>query len=635
MKNIAVLGFLVLILVATLVWWATDGHGGRALESKRTAISAENPRGGSLVGVRPSDTFRATSSDTAGAPRATNIVVVSAQGQPIAEATVRIGEHAELRTGSDGSVSTRAARPIRIVAWARGWFPNRRTVFGRDPGTVRIALKPGMALAGVVVLDDSGAAAAGAVVQSGPLERIADEHGRFELPAAPSRFRVRYPGYYPTYAGLHPARPTIEVRLGRGVTVSGRVMDENGRPVANAKVVAARNTKLGTIFTTSAWRRATVRTDRDGRYTLRGVPGTKTYIWTVAASAFGYRFGMGTTFDSRTAGPHERPIVVRPRAHVVVSIVPATRARITVDGVPAERQPDQTYIAAPVAVGVRKLLVRALGYRTTERDVAVREGARHDITVNLTDGAVLQGVVVDTRDRPVAGAFVGFGEKLDATARTDTRGRFLMRGLLTGPGPLTVEYEAAGFLTSVIDNVTPGDATLRVVLRAGPRVVGRLDPVPAYRRFAPLVIWGDDDAMSGWIPVDDHGRFEIRWAPANEPFWLRIKHGNVPLIWSGLKVAPEQVLDLGVLRPRAGFTLSGRVEDDQGRPLVATIDCASVPSDLGITHGTSSGTDGEFSIRHLPPIEVELAAKADGYEPTTVRVRTDGGRARIRLRPKG
>lgn len=331
--------------------------------------------------------------------------------------------------------------------------------------------------------------------------------------------------------------------------------------------------------------------------------------------------------------------MVEPRAHIVFRTDIEAR-RISVDDIPARRQPDGTFVAVPVAPGTRRYVVFAPGTPGAEGEITIREGRRHELDVRLTEGATLRGVVVDSRGRTIAGAWVRFtatdvDRDFDAWAYTDRDGRFLIRGLRDArAGYVRVEAEGAGYVTAVVPSIrVPGDP-VRIVLRTGPRVVGQLDPVPAYRRFSPLLVWGEDEAMSGWIPVDDEGRFEIRWAPPDEPFWLRIRHGKVPLLWRDLKVAPEQVLDLGTIRPRTGVTLSGRVEDESGAPLIATVTYRSVPADLEISADTESGTDGEFSFADLAPMEIEITAEANAHEPATARVRTDGGRVLLRLRAK-
>ena len=120
------------------------------------------------------------------------------------------------------------------------------------------------------------------------------------MPPGPSTLVVSAPGRDSVVRGSVRAREG-EVRdvgtitLGRGLVLSGIVVDAEGQPVANADVVAAPRPVFG--LTGVLFGSAPVRAAADGRFEIAGLPPTEDVI--VAA-----RRDSGSTVDpARPRGP--------------------------------------------------------------------------------------------------------------------------------------------------------------------------------------------------------------------------------------------------------------------------------------------------------------------------------------------
>lgn len=139
---------------------------------------------------------------------------------------------------------------VNVVAWCKGRFETRGTVPGFSPGTnefrLDLQLAEGFALSGRV-MDQRGMPVAGAKLYTdwSPSEILAHTgaDGSFTIDGATDRMDLltaRKEGYAPASLDLQrpeaDARERIELVLLEGKTVSGRVIDEQGAPVAEALV---------------------------------------------------------------------------------------------------------------------------------------------------------------------------------------------------------------------------------------------------------------------------------------------------------------------------------------------------------------------------------------------------------------
>ncbi|MCI0589620.1 MAG: carboxypeptidase-like regulatory domain-containing protein [Planctomycetes bacterium] len=144
---------------------------------------------------------------------------------------------------------------------------------------------------------------------------FASAEGRFELrdpPPGSYEILVRAPGFFPqTIRGLQVFfagdTPSIEVGLGRGATLSGRVVaKETGTPVEGAILTLQAHDPP----TDAAWRETArlceARSGRWGTFEIRGVPAGN---WSVSARRLGFVQDASEPFDLKGSGPPREVVV--------------------------------------------------------------------------------------------------------------------------------------------------------------------------------------------------------------------------------------------------------------------------------------------------------------------------------------
>lgn len=266
-------------------------------------------------------------------------VVRDEGGMPLAGATIVVGSHQqEWRPRSDGG-SEMAPRPVTTSSDAEGRYamtplrPGATPVLvwkqGRSPATARVALVEGSELRHDVVLereaalegtvrDDAGSACANARIRAGSwddldhVEATTDAQGAFALRELPLR-------EFEVVAEARDGRTvsaTFQPRAGELLrwdavlvasrTIRGRVLDDQGRPIAQLHLEARTDDYL--------WEHR-VRTDEDGAFTLQGFPAQ------AIVSVRPWRFSMfpETIFDGLVARAEEYVLRMPPRREVHLS----------------------------------------------------------------------------------------------------------------------------------------------------------------------------------------------------------------------------------------------------------------------------------------------------------------------------
>ena len=179
-----------------------------------------------------------------------------------------------------------------LRASLEGWVAIQRNVTARlDGAPIEIVMQPGLRLTGVVVDGTTESEIAGALVslQSQDQSSRFQHPGAFqntrtavdgtfeldELPASTYRLSVRADEYQPTAVeslDLRTAeqREPLRVELRPGVVVTGRVLDEEGEPLTEARV--ERRDERDRTASFRPFRMRGTATDAEGRYRLDGLP---------------------------------------------------------------------------------------------------------------------------------------------------------------------------------------------------------------------------------------------------------------------------------------------------------------------------------------------------------------------------
>jgi len=430
--------------------------------------------------------------------------------------------------------------------------------------------------------------------------------GRFDVSdLPPGRYVVRIsaPGYATAFREgvwvTNDERATaLHVILDRGAGYEGRVLDPEGRGIANARVIAIafpdrNSTRLDRVETT---------TSSDGRFRLDGlVAGTRYFV---EAWATGYA-PAGRFLEPKEIEPLDITLVPSGRVEGVITDAtneaPVPGAEVTlVAGTANTLSPvatltdaDGRYALDHVSPGpILLFAAKAPGYPASTFDMRSSGGLKvvaGEITVvnrALEPGRVALGRVTDESGRPVAYATLAFADAAnraegEETALTDVDGLYRVSGLranrtyevwITAPGyaPPTGDEEARL-------EVTGDGLEIRrdFVLARGATLSGTVkDPQGAPVRGARVQVHAQGerrvrervhDLVAVTAPT---GHWRIQGVPPRVPVVVRAEHDEwVQAESRPLTLSPgaDETVDLVL---GAGVTLAGRVRDTSGRPVL-------------------------------------------------------------------
>jgi protocatechuate 3,4-dioxygenase beta subunit len=454
-------------------------------------------------------------------------------------------------------------------------------------------------------------------------------------PASSLRLTVAAAGFPLRRQEVAPtAAPEIGVRLASGVprTIEARTGD--GKPAQGVALTTTDGQPLGVtdaaghlIVTTAAGETLALRLQAaDGRWARGALKPTgggagKPVPFVLAAPEEIH----GQVVDRQT----RKPLV---GALVWVEDRPATLTRTDAAGRYALRLPGGG------EVRVRAAAAGYLAEQAVSSPAATPRGSRQAPALALAPAAALQGLVVDTGGKPLAGVELRAASTarrasdVELRTRTRTPGAFRLSGLKSGdsyrlialhegfvPFRLTVPAPAAG---------TP-PAPLRIVLDRGRAAAGRVvdgagKPVAgAEVRLLPAA--SDDPRIARETTMraltDAAGAFRIdRLSPG--AFDLRARaQGFAPTLVRRVSLpAGAAAADLGTLVLERGATLDGRVVDGAGNPLAGATVQLTPPSGLSVwdlpLEGEPGGweqvtaSDGAFSFAGLPPAGATVTLRA-------------------------
>lgn len=551
---------------------------------------------------------------------------------------LRAGSLPAARTVTVGDPAAPARSVTLVLAPARGargriQDPAGRPVAGAEV-TVRAALRPGsprtLPLSGEAPAADKGAF----TVQS-------DGQGAFSFPACPAaklELAVRHPGYAPTLlpslrlpAGGGSADLGVVV-LRPGAPIAGRVVDQRGRPVAEAEVFALRDpVTVNSVERTLKGRKPAATTTADGRFTIQDLlPGTPVHL---AVRAPGFLAGLVRAVRPPTA----QPLVIRlePETTLAGRVVddrgdPVAGARIELRwqatlpedaeirlGEPvfrtARSEADGRFELRGIPTGGANLSVAAQGFVAREGiEVELpRPAGAGELRVELDRGALLQGRVTTATGEPVPAVRVGLGS---ATATTDDDGLYWLEGADLGRQEVLFLHSSQGRIRRDFD-VQPGVNVLDVAFDPGVEVAGRAvddrgRPLAGVR--VELGSWDRFELRQYQDVTGEDGRFQLspvgpgryRLTASAEGF----ADAELP---QPVDVAAESPAPLEIALSR-GAMVSGRILGLKAEEL-AQVEVVAVP-DGGA--GIDAWTDGRgrYEAGPLPPGDWTLKAALWGGE---------------------
>jgi len=433
----------------------------------------------------------------------------------------------------------------------------------------------------------------------------------------------------------------VTITMPRGVALTGRVIDRDGKAIAGAGIGATESGPAGAearraaINSISGEIEDLVRSGADGTFTLRLQEGK----YDLYVTARGY---APATLRAREVSAGTKPLEIELDAGVEIS-GRVTRGGAPVEGVtiftigsdaipPVQTGGDGAFVIQDLAPG--QLM---LSFRKPEAFVsamrAVTAPAR-DVDVELPAGGRVAGRVIDKATQQPMKAF--------EAGVAQTHGRVMappdMRGFTSEDGTFAIDAVPAGAQTLVVNapgyragmtsvKVENGASVdnLEVALEKGVRVTGHVTG-PGRRSVAgALVMLDPGESMQAALlqstETDADGTYELDDLAPGEITLVFSSDGLLEAHRSVTLSGPSTEVDVEL---KAGESISGIVVTGDGAP-VAEADVRAA--------GASARTDaaGTFVLEGLPPGHYDVGAGKSGYQPAVVRDVVIPGARAIRL----
>jgi RNA polymerase sigma factor (sigma-70 family) len=618
------LGLLAAALVAAAAWISWPALRGAAASAPdtgataraETAAAANEPAAAhepAAAAPPPRELAPPTQATSVGDATGAVVVHVRYADEPraVAGVVVRLGRRGQVGRYAWPSATTDAAGDARFDAVPAGpvvaaaavnpYLMVAGTVDARATTELTVDLKVGLTVTGVVV-DPAGTPVGGAMLEvSMPIGGL--EPGLPGVTAADGTFTLRgcepllligarAAGFAASQMHFFNSKPgatehvRIELRPDGG-TVTGHVLDSDGRPVRDAVVQVGAGNRQGILATRQGAPPlpAGAFTDAVGRFHAIGVPqGAQR----VQAAARGFAPWSGTCDVLAGAATAVR-IVLQPGVTCRGLVrsedgapSPAARVECGEWGDFAWRATDSaadgTFVLDGLAVG--ECTLRATHGDHGKGSVTLRAGSGEDVACELVlaKGIVLNGRVVDDADAPVRnvmidieGAAKGGPVTYGSLATSDEAGRFRVANVPAGHR-LTLRATSRDFAPLVQHDVDAagGEVELRLQRATGKRaqITGRLvlpngsaaagESVTATRLDARMPPEYGRTAADGTFALDVWpGTWVLRASTSKHP---------------ELRVGPEALLaggswDVGALQLTRGGTLVVRGEPPAGARL--------------------------------------------------------------------
>jgi protocatechuate 3,4-dioxygenase beta subunit len=624
--------------------------------------------------------------------------VIDEAGVPLAGATVRVLRQGLSHDRRDAQPET-WTEPVIVVTGDDGIFSTddltgtaymvRVEVPERAPTTVEnipagawlsLHVRPGHGLRGKVIDADSGRPVVAASVLTCDAPAFAfgreacvrnetDEEGVFAVagvPAGEVQLRAQAAGY--AVSTVHALEvPSVgddsEVMLGLqpGARVAGRVVDEGRRPVAGVRVYvrplagsAADLDKAEIVWPSH--------TGDDGAFVLDGIPSG------VRFGLFAHRSDRGTAQGEALAidpGVDVKDLEIRlpSAARLVLRLVDESDEAVhgfelyfrkTAENpgpwqgpVPAgriESRGEGRYTVAFTTSGTVDLLIAPLGFAELQLGkIVLRPGRTTDLeTLIAIEGLRLGGRVKDARGEPVVYATVqaSWRDELSARSRrdlTDEDGRYLLAGL--DEFPVRVEASAEGFVSSVLEEVSPGRTDVDLTLRATGGLTGRVVLEDGSVPEAFLIVTHIEAESSAASPEryagfprkesfsSEDGAYGIDDVPPGRYTVEARASGHAPGRRDSIRVNDGEIAEVATIELERGLALQGRVvarEDEspvQGAAVEARKEGGSLIAPVSAQiYVATSDEDGRFRLEGLEAGPHVVRARHAAFAPAEERL---------------
>ena len=497
--------------------------------------------------------------------------------------------------------------------------------------------------------------------------------GEFEFPgpAAQVLLFAYKPGLAPAW--VYNWRPSGDVEeqlvLTAPTTISGTVLDEKDQPVANAEVWLSK----GYSEVTSGGGRTSqyvpmmphrnlfsAKTGADGKFRIEGCPTNAAFDLEVKASEKCLRLTQRQFTSAETMlwrpGLKDLKLVVQaagvvegklrshasgdPIAGATISLQAQGRSEASAGLHPELTKADGTFRFAEVPPG--SYSVHAL-FGTNNPHHLVAEYAKvnveagrttRDIELAGVKAAFLEVQVAGKSDRkPLAGVNVNAsGRSFGAGGVTDTKGTVEL-ALVPGEYTVTTYAQNRREQQSSVSVETNAPKKIQMEIEAPRMITGVvLDPAGKPVSGLALRIMPEWRLNLGTLKTDTQGRFSFPWnsmSTGNPNETCCIVARDVARNLATAEDLTDETRDLE-LKLQPGLSVSGRVEDLQGKPLTkATVQLFFWAGNSGFSFEnkpTKVDDDGRFLIKGLPVgRRYSSSATARGYGSQSQEIRSEDG----------
>jgi RNA polymerase sigma-70 factor (ECF subfamily) len=531
--------------------------------------------------------------------------VIDDKDAPVAKAMVAIDANPPIvvETEEDGSFVFEGLIPrdYRIEATAGdGYAGPARLRLTQNPEPVTLRLERGGTVE-VTVTDKAG----GAVVKGAEVElrstltwkAITNEQGIATMRGVGATWAplaVRAAGFAPAAmiigtAGEPTTPEKVAIALARGAAISGRVVDEQGKPVGGARIVA---TSASDPLPVVEPRRDGVVAGEDGTF---AIPAVSAGTWRLSATAGEY--APVTSEPIVVDGVHAQPgvelklvaggVVRGTVTDLAGKPVVSADVRVVSQGFVSWRSRRQA-----ITDSEGKFTITGLARRTVDvvaqhdagassvvsADLAAKH--EHDVSLLLDVSGAIEGLVVDQMGAPIGDAQVIAQPEWSSSAvdrvqwnvrgvqeaMTDQAGKFRFSGLPDGPYVVRAARPAASEAHLDLSPGTPtrpNAAPIKIIVPVDGRIVGKIALADGKAPTMFNLMLGFNHATP--FAAKD-GAFSMTAPPGTHTLTINgmgfVEHKTQVTV-----SADGKDTDLGTITVASGRSVSGRVLDENGAPV--------------------------------------------------------------------
>ncbi len=260
--------------------------------------------------------------------------------------------------------------------------------------------------------------------------------------------------------------------------------------------------------------------------------------------------------------------------------------------------------------------------------VTYKLGAKSDpVVIHLGEGAGLEVIVVDDAKQPVANAEVKLSAMGEHTAKSDDKGKAVLKPVKVGW--LAVEVTATGYAAngSFTQVGSAGAvAKMTVTLHRGVSVSGRVIDDTG-KPVAKVHVSAGDTGAWGWsrdadsVVTDDKGEFKIAALAPGAHALSASDSEHATTRTPPITVADKPVTGIEI-KLKAGGTIAGTVVDTAGKPVpFAMVRVAGTGGNMWSSpRQVTSDKTGAFELRGLQRAKLQARAESDASASKVVDV---------------